>query len=215
MVWTVTALPALALARRDRTRVLLGATTVLLIGVGLAAIFSDAPAWSRIPLRLRPVALNPRVLGGLLIVVMYGLYARIVPEFPTVSPRAGARLGALAGWATALVLLWDLSAEVVLAPLEGRPGGEAAKLRGAGLSILWTLYAFTAMGVGLWRGRAALRIGALALFTLTVAKVLLVDLSALDAAYRILSFMVLGATLLLASFVYARYRRRGAPGETS
>jgi uncharacterized membrane protein len=77
-----------------------------------------------------------------------------------------------------------------------------------GLSILWTLYAFAAMAVGMRRHVAAFRIGAIALFGLTVAKVFLVDLSELDAIYRILSFLVLGAVLLAASFLYARYRAR-------
>jgi uncharacterized membrane protein len=39
--------------------------------------------------------------------------------------------------------------------------------------------------------------------------VLLVDLAGLDALYRIVSFVVLGAVLLLASFLYARLRRPG------
>jgi uncharacterized membrane protein len=38
-------------------------------------------------------------------------------------------------------------------------------------------------------------------------KVLVVDLAGLDALYRILSVVVLGATLLVASFLYARSRR--------
>jgi uncharacterized membrane protein len=63
------------------------------------------------------------------------------------------------------------------------------------------------MGVGMWRRSPGLRLGAIALFGLAVAKVLVVDLSALDAIYRILSFLVLGAVLLVASFLYARYRR--------
>jgi uncharacterized membrane protein len=45
-----------------------------------------------------------------------------------------------------------------------------------------------------------------------VLKVLVVDLAGLDALYRILSVLVLGAALLIASFLYARSRRR--PGET-
>ena len=39
------------------------------------------------------------------------------------------------------------------------------------------------------------------------------DLAGLDALYRILSVVVLGVALLIASFLYARSRRR--PGEAS
>jgi uncharacterized membrane protein len=86
--------------------------------------------------------------------------------------------------------------------------------RHMGLSILWTLYAFAAMGIGIQRRLAALRLGAIGLFALTVAKVFLVDLGRLDAGYRILSFVVLGVLLILASFLYTRYRARIAGADT-
>lgn len=208
VVWTVTTLPLLALARGDQTRILLAAVTVLLVGIGFRAIAGAEGDWSLLPPQMRTAGLNPRFLSGLLIVVLYGLYARVVPEFPHVSERTRARLGAIAALAAAIFLLWNLSAEVVLMPLVGLDPGEAAKVQNLGLSILWTLYAFGAMAVGMWRHHAALRVGAIGLFGLTVTKVLLVDLSALDAVYRILSFLVLGAVLILASFVYTKYRRR-------
>jgi uncharacterized membrane protein len=69
------------------------------------------------------------------------------------------------------------------------------------------------MAWGLWRDRASLRVGAIVLFSITVLKVLVVDLAGLDALYRILSVVILGTTLLVASFLYARSRRR--PGETA
>jgi uncharacterized membrane protein len=64
------------------------------------------------------------------------------------------------------------------------------------------------MGIGLQRRQAALRFGAIGLFAITVVKVFLVDLDRLDAGYRILSFVVLGGLLILASFLYTRYRER-------
>jgi uncharacterized membrane protein len=110
--------------------------------------------------------------------------------------------------AAALFLLWHLSVEIVLLPLEGATPGEVTMAHHMGLSILWTLYAFAAMGIGLQRRHSALRFGAIGLFALTVAKVFLVDLGRLDAGYRILSFVVLGGLLILASFLYTRYRER-------
>lgn len=210
-VWVVTAMPLLALARGDRSPILLGAVTLVLAGAGLRAATEDAGAWGALPSILRPPVLNPRFLAGVLIVVLYGLYARVVPEFPHVPEKRRARLGALAAGATALFLLWNLSVEVRFLPLQSLPPGEAAKVQNMGLSVLWTLCAFVAMGLGMWRRRASLRIGAIGLFGLTVAKVLVVDLSTLDAVYRILSFLVLGAVLMLASFLYARHRRRSSP----
>jgi uncharacterized membrane protein len=111
----------------------------------------------------------------------------------------------------ALLLLWNLSVEVVLAPLP-ETGFDPSKLRSAALSVLWAVYAFTAMAWGLWQNHAPLRIGAILLFGVTILKVLTVDLAGLDALYRILSVLILGAALLIASFLYARSRRR--PNET-
>jgi uncharacterized membrane protein len=118
------------------------------------------------------------------------------------------RLGAAGAVAAGLFLLWTLSAEIMLLPLPGWPYREAADARNMGLSILWTLYGFAAMGLGIRRDVAALRFGGLALFALTVAKVFLVDLAGRAAVFRILSFLVLGAVLMLASFLYTRYRHR-------
>ena len=69
------------------------------------------------------------------------------------------------------------------------------------------------MAVGIQRRQPQIRLGAIALFGLTVAKVFLVDLSQLDAIYRILSFVVLGGILLLASFLYTRFRSRIVGGD--
>jgi uncharacterized membrane protein len=128
----------------------------------------------------------------------------MAPEWPFRSPATARRVRALAAAAAFLFLLWHASVEVGLWPLLDRSPQEAAKLRNAGLSILWTVYALVAMSIGLWRDVAAVRLAAIGLFALTVGKVLLVDLAGLDALYRIASFVVLGAVLLLTSFLYAR-----------
>jgi uncharacterized membrane protein len=211
-IWAVAALPLLAFADHDRTRVLLWAVTLLLVGLGVAGL--DVEGWRRLSPELRPAVANPRFLVGLLIVTVYALYARLASGFP-VSEAGRTRLRGAGAAGAVLFLLWTLSAEVMLLPLPGWSLREAANLRNAALSILWTLYAFAAIGVGIGRDVALLRGGGIALFALTVAKVFLVDLSELEAIYRILSFVVLGAVLLLASFVYTRYRAGRAASEPS
>lgn len=206
LVWAVIAPPLLLLARGDRTRILLGATTALLAVVGLVSA-GLAGDWRRVAPELRPAVVNLRFVAGLLIVALYGLYARLAPELP-VAATTRARLRAAGGAAAALFLLWHLSAEIMLLPLGGTPRGEAAKIRNMGLSLLWTAYALAAIGAGIRWNVAPVRLGAIGLFAVTVAKVFLVDLAELDAVYRILSFLVLGGVLLLASFLYTRYRGR-------
>jgi uncharacterized membrane protein len=71
------------------------------------------------------------------------------------------------------------------------------------------------LAVGFWRRSSFFRWQALMLLAISVAKVFLVDVSALSQGFRILSFLGLGALLLTVSFVYQRdwlsLRSRGGP----
>ncbi len=206
LVWTAAVVPLLALVPGDRTRLLFVATTALLAGLGVHATTVDAEAWQRLPATLRMPVLNLRFVSGLLIAGLYALYGWMAPTWPVRVEANRRRLRTLGVAAALLFLLWHASTEVRLLPLTGLPAAEAAKVRNMTLSILWTLYAFAMMALGMRRQVTALRVGAFALFGVTVGKLFLVDLRELDAIYRILSFIVLGAVLVLASFLYARYR---------
>lgn len=80
------------------------------------------------------------------------------------------------------------------------------------LSVLWTVYASALILVGVQRRSPLLRWQALVLFGLVVVKVFLYDLSFLERAYRILSFLVLGVVLLIVSFLYQRRIARERSG---
>ncbi len=206
VVWMLATMALLALARGDETRVLLGVATLLLLAL-VGEALGGTDRWARVQPTLRPAIGNPRFLAGCLLVVLAWLYGQVAEALPYLGERTRRRLAAVSSIGAALLLLWNLSVEVVLAPLpETRL--DPAKLRSAALSVLWAVYAFTAMAWGLWRDYAPLRVGAILLFSVTVLKVLVVDLAGLDALYRILSVLVLGAALLIASFLYARSRRR-------
>jgi uncharacterized membrane protein len=71
-------------------------------------------------------------------------------------------------------------------------------------SALGMAYGAMLMTIGLWRRSAFVRWQALVLIAATILKVFVYDVSELDRAYRILSFIVLGALLLAISFVYQR-----------
>jgi len=71
-------------------------------------------------------------------------------------------------------------------------------------SALWMLYGAALMIAGFQRSNAFLRWLALVLIGLTVTKVFLYDLSALERIYRVLSFLALGVLLLAISFVYQK-----------
>ena len=79
------------------------------------------------------------------------------------------------------------------------------------LSSLWALAGVAALVAGLVRDSRALRLGALALLTVTVAKVFVYDLAALTSLYRVGSCIALGLLLLAGAFAWQRIRPRALP----
>lgn len=80
-------------------------------------------------------------------------------------------------------------------------------------SAAWVLYGVALLLAGIVRRGAILRFGSLAVMLLAVAKVFLYDTARLSDLYRVLSFLGLGASLLLLGFLYQRYVFRAAAGE--
>lgn len=80
---------------------------------------------------------------------------------------------------------------------EYRPGATFAAI-----SILWGLWSTLYLWVGFSIGSAVLRRTAIWLFLITAVKVLMIDLQNAATPYRILSFLVVGATLMGASYLY-------------
>ena len=113
----------------------------------------------------------------------------------------------------AVVALYLASAELITAfqPAGGEAatGGLGVRQQGqALLSGLWAVVGVTTLLAGLVRDRHELRVAALSLLSVTLAKVFLYDLSSLDSLYRVASFVALGALLLLGAFAWQRLRPR-------
>lgn len=70
------------------------------------------------------------------------------------------------------------------------------------LSLLWSLYAAVLAAIGFIRRSPAVRWAALALFGLTVVKVMLIDIAVLEQLYRIIAFLGLGLLLLIVAWGY-------------
>jgi uncharacterized membrane protein len=81
------------------------------------------------------------------------------------------------------------------------------------VSAFWGVIALVALYAGLRRGTPSLRLAGLALFGAALAKLFLYDLSELSSVTRALSFLAVGAVLLLAGFFSQRLAgpRRGGP----
>jgi uncharacterized membrane protein len=74
-------------------------------------------------------------------------------------------------------------------------------------SILWGIYSVTLIVVGIIKRYRDIRLFAMALFALTIAKVFFVDLKTLEVIYKVFSMIGLGAILLLVAYLYQHYRK--------
>ena len=78
--------------------------------------------------------------------------------------------------------------------------------RNVATSIFWTTYAIILISLGILMQNPLLRKSALALFVMTTLKVFVFDLAGLATLYRVVSFMILGLVLLIASYLYFRHQ---------
>jgi uncharacterized membrane protein len=149
-----------------------------------AEAFEEAPA-------VRAVA---TVAANLLVII--ALSAQAAGYYDAKIAREWSRAGAAAGSNEFAVRLRDL---------------ELAKQ--LSLSVVWALYASGLLLAGRARHLRLLRVMGLALLSLTTLKVFFWDLSSLDRIYRIISFIMLGAILLVVSYFYQRSQQRAATEE--
>jgi uncharacterized membrane protein len=76
-----------------------------------------------------------------------------------------------------------------------------------GLPILWGLCSFTFMWLGMKHKYRTLRIVSLSLFSITLLKLFLFDISNIPIAGKIAAFFCLGVILLVVSFMYQRLKK--------
>ncbi len=75
-----------------------------------------------------------------------------------------------------------------------------------GLSILWSVYSLLLVGLGIYKKKKYLRISALVLFGVTLAKLFLYDISNLSTISKTVLLIVLGLLLLIISFLYNKFK---------
>jgi len=77
----------------------------------------------------------------------------------------------------------------------------------AGLSIVWGICSFVLIWLGLHYRLRALRIIALSLFGITLVKLFAYDITNISPGGKIAAFILLGALLLIVSFMYQRLKK--------
>jgi uncharacterized membrane protein len=120
--------------------------------------------------------------------------------------------------------LWAVAGAMVLFGVTGEIGRyfelktlssqQANLASGLAVSAWWLAFAAALVIVGFRRALKEVRLSGLAVAGLAVVKVLLFDLSSLDALYRVGSVFILGLVFLLLAYLYHR-QARGEPRGTA
>ncbi|MEO6587779.1 MAG: DUF2339 domain-containing protein, partial [Pyrinomonadaceae bacterium] len=73
-------------------------------------------------------------------------------------------------------------------------------------SIFWGIFAVALIVIGIYQNKKHLRVGAIVLFAVTLAKLFLYDIAELGTISKTVVFVSLGILLLIASFLYNKYK---------
>jgi len=134
-------------------------------------------------------------------IVLLALAARL--QYPEPLGREVGRIGLYGGLVLGLLLLTLQVRQLFHGSyLDVGPLSEAENYT---YSAAWILFALLLLAVGIARGGKVLRIASLVVVFLAVSKVFLYDLRQLRDLYRVLSFLGLGMSLLLISYLYQRF----------
>lgn len=115
------------------------------------------------------------------------------------------------GWLLSICLLIVLSTELYQANLWANLHDDWLWWQNlyykAGLSILWGVFSFVLIWVGMKYKHRVLRIISLSLFTITIAKLFIYDIRNIPPGGKIAAFILLGILLLVVSFMYQRLKK--------
>ena len=215
VLWLGLAGLALLAARMDPVLkyVAAGIGSLLAAGAALIAFVIVAP-----PTRLWVV--DPTIVPRAPLLAGWPLaFAALAAAFYVAANRPSlARYGSAFEIAAAAVAVYAASVATVDV-FQRMAGGtiaveELAKQAQVALSVCWTTLGALALGYGLARGKVMPRHIGFGLLALATAKVFIVDLAAMDVAYRALVLAGLGVLLLFSAWLFTHLHgpRPGTPG---
>ncbi len=155
---------------------------------------------------------NDHPAGGVPAVLLTAAAALIVAAF--LRRPADRPLRTASAWAVGVLAVYAASLGILgVAELVSSASVGTDFQRGhTAVSALWGLLGLALLWLGLTRRGRALRVGGFALLAVAVSKIFLYDLPALSSVTRALSFLAVGAVLLLGGFFVQRAGSREAPG---
>lgn len=107
-----------------------------------------------------------------------------------------------------IFFLWILTSEVGCYLITHQAEAATPKYRGIVYSMIWGVHATVLLVFGLIKKNMASRLLALVLFGIVLVKIFAYDIWAFNQAIRILGFVFLGILLLLAGFLYTKFKKR-------
>ena len=121
--------------------------------------------------------------------------------------KAGIEKKAASYLSILFILLFFIELNVQVVSSSSRVWNLGEQKTAAALSFLWAFYGFCLLLAGIIKKIMPLRIAALSLFGVTLAKVLSVDMRFVDRLYKMMLLLGIGAVLLAGAFFYRKYRR--------
>ena len=212
-LWAAGGLAMLLWSRRRPAPGVIVAGWAIVVIAGVAWLTYDTIYWrfAEGVVLATPVFNLQFAIGVLLAIVLAAsvwhlrVLARNATDFPL---AAGAPFIGLA--ILGLIGLWLGSIEIdrFFAHEAAQLARNAAMARQTGLSIYWGLFAIAAVALGFARRWPLCRYAGLALLTLTLGKVLTIDMAEARYVYRVLSLLAVGLLLVVTSIGYSKLAPR-------
>jgi hypothetical protein len=191
------------------------ALTVLALG---ATLIHLAPPVDLLAAGREPAVGVPALLlclGAVLALARWApIGVRVRDGFDAEVAKTGERWRTGAFWSAGVVALYAGSLALLGAAMwAGGADLETEFQRGhTVVSAFWGIVGLAALYLGLRRYGGSLRLAGFMLFGISLAKIFLYDLSRLSSVARALSFLAVGAVLLLGGFFYQRLAASGGDG---
>jgi hypothetical protein len=221
-LWALGGLAMMLWTRIRWTPSMLLAGWFVLVGAAVGWLGYDTIAWRLLKgVVLARVVFNVQFAVGALTAAGLGTavwYFSRLGRLPAAAASPAHRAGGVCLVLVGLIGLWLGSLEIdrFFAPEAERLAQNAAMARQTGLSIYWGVYAIVLIALGFAKRSTACRYGGLALLTVTLAKVLTVDLAEVRYVYRVLSLIGVGLLFVATSVGYAKLAPRlGAPTQVT
>jgi hypothetical protein len=183
-----------------------GAVVTLLIGAAPPQRFFEAA--------VDPGSGVPAVLAVAAAIAAFAAACGRGRSFGTFLDKFQPRLRTTSLWAAGTAALYGISLAILELFELIRPGTVESSFQSGhtAVSATWGVLGLALLYLGLRRASRPLQLGGFALFGVSLAKLFLYDLAQLSSITRALSFLAVGAVLLVAGFFYQRLSSLKAAG---